>query len=106
MDVLNPDEINAINRASVLVPKYSQVFDRESAYEILGRKIDSLRKEKEEEAARMAREKARSGSMARTTTRRTSGTTKSRRTTTSPVVKVLTSATFIRGVLGILKKVI
>jgi hypothetical protein len=36
---------------------------------------------------------------------RRTATTRSRRTSTSPVVKVLTSATFIRGVMGILKKV-
>jgi hypothetical protein len=37
--------------------------------------------------------------------RRSSGTTR-RRTGVNPVVKVLTSATFIRGVLGIMRKVI
>ena len=114
MDILTQDEINSINRASGLVSKYSQSVDRESAYEILGRKIEAIEKEKAVEAAddewakkqkEMARqekewERARGGGRARRTT-----TTRSRKSATSPVVKVLTSATFIRGVLGILKKV-
>ena len=50
---------------------------------------------KEEEQARQAKETAK----ARRTT-----TTRRRSTRMNPVVKVLTSATFIRGVLGVLKK--
>ena len=113
MDILTQDEIYSINRASGLVSKYSQTIDRESAYEILGRKIEAVEKEKANEAAEaewikkqkeMARqerewERGRGGARGRTATR------KSRRTSASPVVKVLTSATFIRGVMGILKKV-
>jgi hypothetical protein len=101
MDILTPDEISSINRASGLVRKYSQIIDRESAYEILGKKIEAIEKVNAEEKARKEREKARAGDKAgrKTTTRR-------RRSGVSPVVKVLTSATFIRGVLGILKKVV
>jgi len=106
MDILSQEEINTLNRSSVLVPKYSQVIDRESAYEILGRKIESIRREKEEEALKAEREKEYRTTSPRSTTGRKAGTSRSRRTATSPVVKVLTSATFIRGVLGILKKVI
>ncbi|HOO99780.1 MAG TPA: DUF853 family protein, partial [Bacteroidales bacterium] len=106
MDILSQKEINNLNRSSVLVPKYSQVIDRESAYEILGRKIESIRREKEEEALKAEREKEYRTTSPRSTTGRKAGTSRSRRTATSPVVKVLTSATFIRGVLGILKKVI
>ncbi len=51
MDILTSDEINSINRASGLVSKYSQTIDRESAYEILGRKIEEIEKEKADEAA-------------------------------------------------------
>jgi hypothetical protein len=113
MDILTSDEIITVNRASGLVYKYSQAIDRESAYEILGRKIEAIEKERAEETAdeewakkqkEMARqerewERGRGGARGRTATR------KSRRTSASPVVKVLTSATFIRGVMGILKKV-
>ena len=51
MDILTSDEINSINRASGLVSKYSQTIDRESAYEILGRKIEEIEKDKADEAA-------------------------------------------------------
>ena len=107
MDILTPDEISSINRNSELVRKYSQTIDRESAYEILGKKVEAIEKEKASEAAakEWARkqkewERGRGGERVRRTT-----TTRSRRSTVSPVVKVLTSATFIRGMMGILKKV-
>jgi DNA helicase HerA-like ATPase len=108
MDILTPDEIALINRSSDLVRKYSQIIDRESAYEILGRKVEAIEKGKADEASRKEWEKQRSdewergrvGERARRTT-----TTRSRRISVSPVVKVLTSATFIRGMMGILKKV-
>ncbi len=113
MDILTPDEINTINRSSDLVRKYSQVIDRESAYEILGRKVQEIEKEKADEAARAQWEKQqkaeweRAGRGSRPTYRPSgrSSYSGSRRSGASPVVKVLTSATFIRGVLGILKKV-
>jgi hypothetical protein len=110
MDILTPDEINSINRRSDLVSKYSQPIDRESAYEILGRKIEEIDKEKADEASRKEWERRmrdrseaeipRSGRATRTSN------PGSRRSGVSPVVKVLTSATFIRGVMGILRKVI
>ena len=99
MDILSPDEISSINRASDLVRKYSQTFDRESAYEMLGKKVEAIQKEEAEEAARKEWERGRGGERVRRTTTRT------RRSGVSPVVKVLTSATFIRGVMGILKRV-
>ena len=95
MDILAPEEIDSINRSSQLVSKYNQVIDRESAYEILNDKIDTAGKRAAEEAERRQEERG----------RRSSGTTR-RRTGVNPVVKVLTSATFIRGVLGIMRKVI
>jgi DNA helicase HerA-like ATPase len=104
MDILTPDEINSINRGSDLVSKYSQSIDRESAYEILGRKIEEIDKEKDDEAERREWEKGSGGNWGRTVSH-TSGRTSTRRSGVSPVVKVLTSATFIRGVMGILRKV-
>jgi len=95
MDILSPEEIESINRSSQLVSKYNQVIDRESAWEMLTDKIDTAGKRAAEEAERRQAEKG----------RRTTGTTR-RRAGVNPVVKVLTSATFIRGVLGIMKKVI
>jgi DNA helicase HerA-like ATPase len=99
MDILSPDEISSINRASDLVRKYSQTFDRESAYEMLGKKVETIQREEAEEAARKEWERGRGTERVRRTTTRT------RRSGVSPVVKVLTSATFIRGVMGILKRV-
>jgi len=41
MDILTPGEIDAIIASSKLVPFYNREIDRESAYEMLGRKIQS-----------------------------------------------------------------
>ncbi|RTE52793.1 DUF853 family protein [Arenibacter aquaticus] len=91
MDVLSKTELKALIDGSKLVKKYNEVIDRESAYEILNEKIERAEKlaEKEEEKS----SKTVTRSRKRTSTRQ------------NPVIKVLTSATFIRGVLGILKKV-
>jgi DNA helicase HerA-like ATPase len=96
MDILTDEEIASINSSSPLVVKYSRVVDPESAAEILEKKISSAELKRKEAEERKAREKE-AGRSSRTTTTR-------RRTATHPVVKVLTSATFIRGVMGILTK--
>ncbi len=93
MDVLSETELQKLIDGSKLVKKYNEVIDRESAYEILNEKIERAEKlaEKEEEEETSSKT-----------------TTRSRKRSSSrqnPVIKVLTSATFIRGVLGILKKV-
>ena len=89
MDVLNDGELKEIIDGSKLAKKYNETIDRESAYELLNNKILRAEKEAEREIA-PNRPPARSG---RTSTRQ------------NPVIKVLTSATFIRGVMGILNKV-
>ncbi|WP_430907004.1 helicase HerA-like domain-containing protein [Maribacter sp. 2-571] len=91
MDVLTETELKNVIKSSKLVKKYNELIDRESAYEILNEKI-----EKAEADAKKEKERTK-------TTRRSSGR---RSTAMNPVVKVLTSATFIRGVLGVLKKVL
>ncbi|MRR19646.1 DUF853 family protein [bacterium] len=98
MDILSVEEIADINRASQLVNRYSRAVDPESAAEMLERKIRTAEMRKSEEEERKARERE-TGRSTRTTTGR-------RRTATHPVVKVLTSATFIRGVMGILTRAI
>jgi len=107
MDILSPDEISSINKNSVLVPRYNQTIDRESAYEILGKKVEQINKEKADEEARAEWEKRRGGEWGRSTSGRSGRTSypKTRRSAASPVIKVLTSSTFIRVMLGILKKV-
>jgi hypothetical protein len=43
MDILTNDELNNKINASKLVTKYNQEIDRESAYEILNKKLDAAR---------------------------------------------------------------
>ncbi|RIV46858.1 helicase HerA-like domain-containing protein [Flagellimonas pelagia] len=92
MDILTDAEIKEVLGKSKLIKKYNEEVDRESAYEILNEKMEKA----EKEAEKVKEQKA---TARRTTTSRSS-------TRMNPVVKVLTSATFIRGVLGVLKKVI
>jgi len=92
MDILDDKELKEILGDSSIIEKYNEQIDRESAYEILSKKIDTAYKEEEKE--RKAADKVKSK---RKTTRKS--------TRMNPVVKVVTSATFIRGVLGILKRV-
>lgn len=94
MDILTDEELKDVIKASKLIKKYNKDIDRESAYEILNEKI-----EKAEELAQKEEKKSQRTSSKRTSSRR-------RSTRQNPIIKVLTSATFIRGVLGVLKKVI
>jgi uncharacterized protein len=91
MDILTSSEIEEINSKSKLVKKYSEEIDRESAYEILTQKIASAT-----EAASQQEEQAPAKS-SKTEPSTTEVVTKS-------VLKVVTSATFIRGVFGVLSK--
>lgn len=92
MDVLTESEIQEINAKSKLVRKYSELIDRESAYEMLNKKIAVAEQEvaKQEEEKATEKEEKQSGD--------TTGTV------TKSVIKVLTSATFIRGAFGVLSK--
>ena len=94
MDILTPSELKAVINNSELVEKYEEVIDRESAYEILENKIQVSKKDKVEDQKRKEKEKSSRSSSRRKSTRQ------------NPIIKVLTSATFIRSVLGILKKII
>ncbi len=94
MDILNPSELTTLIGNSKIAKKYNEDIDRESAYEILNEKIERANKLEAEEREREEKEKK---SSRRTTTSR-------RSTRMNPLLKVLTSATFIRGVLGVLKK--
>ncbi|NNE04065.1 MAG: DUF853 family protein [Eudoraea sp.] len=96
MDVLTNTELKTVIKNSKLVGKYNETLDRESAYEILNEKIEKAEVQAKKEEEQAKKEKARPTQ--RTTRRRAS-------TRQNPIIKVLTSATFIRGVLGVLKKV-
>jgi uncharacterized protein len=104
MDILSPAEIESINNTSILVQKYSQLIDRESAYEILSRKVTKTEQNVTDGTERREWEKGRKEEVERSQSRTSYGNR-----TKSPqdeMVKVLTSATFIRGVFGILSKVL
>jgi DNA helicase HerA-like ATPase len=107
MDILSPAEIDSINGSSDLVQKYSQVIDRESAYEILSRKVEAQEKASADAASQKEGEKGRRGEGEMQTSYPSPRTSygRSAKTPQDEIVKVLTSATFIRGVFGILKKV-
>lgn len=92
MDILNDQELEELLNNSQLSQKYNEIVDRESAYEILTKKIEISQREEVQKQAKEEQSKQR-----RTYSRKS--------TRMNPVVKVLTSATFIRGVMGILKKV-
>ena len=88
MDILTDSEITAINSKSKLVRKYVEEIDRESAYEMLAKKIDSAVQQAEEvqEEEKKSSEPSTASVIGKS------------------VVKVVTSASFIRGAFGILMK--
>lgn len=92
MDILTEAEISEINSKSKLVKKYAEVVDRESAYEMLNKKIAVA---EQEEVKQQEEVKA---------TERTTQTVDMAGQVTKSVVKVLTSATFIRGAFSVLSK--
>ncbi|MGB8359568.1 MAG: helicase HerA-like domain-containing protein [Bacteroidales bacterium] len=98
MDILTDQEISSVIASSELVSKYSRVVDPESAYELLERRISDSEHERQDAEQRDARERE-AGRYGRTSSA-------PRRTTINPVIKVLTSATFIRGVMGVLTRAI
>ena len=101
MDILTDAELKELLVKSKLVKKYNETIDRESAYELLNKKIaESEAEEAKEKAKKEQEELKKAQSKQRTTT-----TSRSRSSAMNPIVKVLTSATFIRSVFGILTKV-
>ena len=105
MDILTQDELDTINNNSTLIKKYNVEVDRESAYELLNKKIEKANEEETKEKAKEERAK-----VSRTSSRSKSKSTSRKRTTQSAtskaIIKVLTSATVIRGVFGILSKML
>ena len=93
MDVLTAVEIDEINAKSKLVKKYSEVIDRESAYEMLNKKISASEQQAEVQQQQAEEEKVQQQSANEPMSQ-----------TTKSVIKVLTSATFIRGAFGVLSK--
>lgn len=102
MDILTDIEINTLLSSSKLVKKYNETIDRESAYEMLNKKIDLAEADEAKEKAKLEKE-ALDKEESKRSTSRSSGRKSS---AMNPVIKVLTSATFIRSVFGILTKVL
>ncbi len=92
MDVLTDRELADLIADSPLTDKYNERINRESAEEILQEKIEKANEKEVIEKAKKERARTASSSTGRRSTRQ------------NPIIKVLTSATFIRGVLGILGK--
>jgi hypothetical protein len=91
MDILTDSEIASINSNSKLVKKYAEEIDRESAYEILTKKIEEISAEvadTEEEEKQESKEPSTASVIGKS------------------VVKVVTSASFIRGAFSVLMRVL
>lgn len=58
MDILTPEEIDSIVSGSKLVKKYNEVIDRESAHEILTKKLEESAKKEEEQKKEETKEKS------------------------------------------------
>lgn len=101
MDVLEDNELEDLTDNSKLIRKYNEEIDRESAYEMLNEKIEIAERKETKAKAEKELEKAK-----RSTSGRGSGRTSKRYQRQNPVVKVLTSPTVIRSVLGILGKLL
>jgi len=89
MGILDENELKELVNLSGIASKYNEEVDRESAYEILNGKISNIKSQQEESDHK----------------KRTSPSGR-RSTSINPVIKLVTSATFIRGVFGILNKIL
>ncbi|MGO3182414.1 MAG: helicase HerA-like domain-containing protein [Aequorivita sp.] len=98
MDILTNDELTGLLKTSKLIPKYNEVTNRESAYEMLTEKIETANKEEVKEKAREEKEAAK-----KATTKRS---TSNKKNSMSPWIKAISSPTVIRSVLGILSKML
>ncbi len=99
MDILNDTELQSLIENSKLAKEYNEEIDRESAYELLNKKIEIANREEAKEKAEKEKAATRTGSYRRSTSRR-------RRSSKSGLEKILTSPTVIRSVLGILTKML
>ena len=101
MDILTETELSSLLAQSKLAKKYNKEIDRESAYEMLNEKIKQA---EAEEAKRKAKKEQEALKKAESKKRASYGRRRSSRQ--NPIVKVLSSPTVIRSVLGILTKLL
>ena len=101
MDILTESELSNLLSQSQLAKKYNKEIDRESAYEMLNEKIKQA---EAEEAKRKAEEEKEA--LKKAESKRKASSSRRRSTRQNPIVKVLSSPTVIRSVLGILTKML
>lgn len=101
MDILTKSELRKLLSDSELAKKYNTEIDRESAYEMLTEKIKIA--EAEEAKAKAVAEKE---ALKKAESKRKTTSTRRKSARQNPLLKVLTSPTVIRSVLGILTKMI
>ncbi|MHA7843268.1 MAG: helicase HerA-like domain-containing protein [Winogradskyella sp.] len=101
MDILTEKELGQLLAQSQLAKKYNKEIDRESAYEMLNEKIKQA---EAEEAKRKAEEEK--AALKEAESKRKASSSRRRSTRQNPIVKVLSSPTVIRSVLGILTKML
>ena len=90
MDILTESEIDEINANSKLVKKYAEAIDRESAYELLTKKIEEITTQEEQKTEeKQSKSEPGMGEVVG-----------------KSVLKVVTSASFIRGAFSVLMKVL
>lgn len=92
MDVLSEQELDAVIRQSRLTDRYNQEVDRESAYEILGRKVKQFHEERDAPLPEPAAPSRTSGRRQRSTVQQISS---------NPLVKIVMRE-LARGILGVM----
>jgi len=97
MVILSKEEIDGLINQSLLAKKYNQSIDRESAYEILTAKLEKLSQQTEQSSQSTNNESKSSSS-------KVSQSAES--TFMKSVIKLVTSATFIRGIFNLLNKIL
>jgi len=100
MDILTEAELGNLLAQSQLVKKYNKEVDRDSAYEMLNVKIKQAEAEEAKQKAKKEKEELKRAE----SKKRKSSSRRSNRQ--NPIVKVLSSPTVIRSVLGILTKML
>jgi hypothetical protein len=96
MDILSPDEINALVENSKIADKYNREIDRESSYEILTKKIESLDNAAEAEIGKSSAKPAGRAGKEKSTAEKILGSTVARQVGRT-VAREIT-----RGLLGVL----
>ena len=99
MDILSPDEIEALVKSSAISHRYAKAIDRESAHEILSRKIEIAQSEQHQEELRDQQQKARGAG--RTTAEKSTFDKVLNSTTTRQIGRTV-AREITRGILGAL----